>query len=190
MQSIVRTEQGAVLALDPHEAQNMAAEIARALETGRGTACASVHAGAASAPVAPVLPGAAADRRALAQRSADPRPHRPGGGARLTYGQPRDFAARQSKTLWRRPASRTAPRPISSATRLVAARGLRGLVGVREVEVTVAMTATGPRQTSARRPAPVESDDAPSIGATPAAGGVFERLRIGGRRGARHDAAA
>ena len=73
MQSIVRTEQGAVLALEPHEAQNMASRIARALEHGRGTACASVHAGAASAPVAPVLPGAAADRRALAQRSADPR---------------------------------------------------------------------------------------------------------------------
>ena len=76
------------------------------------------------------------------------------------------------------------------ATQLVAARGLRGLVGMREVEVTVAMTATGPRQTSARRPAPVESDDAPSIGATPAAAGVFERLRIGVRRGARHDAAS
>ncbi|MFI5077446.1 MAG: hypothetical protein ACHQRO_08895, partial [Vicinamibacteria bacterium] len=76
------------------------------------------------------------------------------------------------------------------ATQLVAARGLRGLVGLREVEVTVVMTATGPRQTSARRPAPVESDDAPSIGATPAAAGVFERLRIAARRGARHDAAS
>ncbi len=32
LQSIVRTEQGAVLALDPHEAQNLAARIARALE--------------------------------------------------------------------------------------------------------------------------------------------------------------
>ena len=72
------------------------------------------------------------------------------------------------------------------ATQLVAARGLRGLVGLREVEVTVAAA----RQTSARRPAPVESDDAPSIGATPAAAGVFERLRIAARRGARHDAAS
>lgn len=33
LQSIVRTEQGAVLALDPHEAQNLATRIARALET-------------------------------------------------------------------------------------------------------------------------------------------------------------
>jgi flagellar biosynthesis protein FlhA len=33
LQSIVRTEQGAVLALDPHEAQNLASRIARALET-------------------------------------------------------------------------------------------------------------------------------------------------------------
>ena len=32
MKSIVRTEQGAVLALEPLEAQNMAAKIARALE--------------------------------------------------------------------------------------------------------------------------------------------------------------
>jgi flagellar biosynthesis protein FlhA len=32
LQSIVRTEQGAVLALDPHEAQNLAGRIARALE--------------------------------------------------------------------------------------------------------------------------------------------------------------
>ena len=75
------------------------------------------------------------------------------------------------------------------ATQLVAARGLRGLVGLREVEVT-AMTATGPRQASESRPAPVETDDAPSIGATPAAAGVLERLRIAVRRGARHDAAA
>jgi len=33
LQSIVRTEQGAVLALDPHDAQNLAARIARALES-------------------------------------------------------------------------------------------------------------------------------------------------------------
>jgi flagellar biosynthesis protein FlhA len=33
LQSIVRTEQGNVLALDPHEAQNLAARIARALES-------------------------------------------------------------------------------------------------------------------------------------------------------------
>jgi flagellar biosynthesis protein FlhA len=33
LQSIVRTEQGSVLALDPHEAQNLAARIARALES-------------------------------------------------------------------------------------------------------------------------------------------------------------
>ena len=76
------------------------------------------------------------------------------------------------------------------ATQLVPARGLRGLVGLREVEVTVVMATTGPRQTSARRPAPAESDDAPSIGATPAAAGIFERLRIGARRGPRHDAAS
>ena len=69
------------------------------------------------------------------------------------------------------------------ATQLVAARGLRGLVGLREVEVTVAMTATA-RQASVRRPAPVASDAAPSIGAAKAGSSVLERLRIGARRGA------
>jgi flagellar biosynthesis protein FlhA len=33
MAALVRTEQGAVLALDPNEAQNLAARIARALES-------------------------------------------------------------------------------------------------------------------------------------------------------------
>jgi flagellar biosynthesis protein FlhF len=68
-------------------------------------------------------------------------------------------------------------------TQLVAARGLRGLVGVREVEVAVKPTSTGARQASVRRPAAAASDDAPSIGATKASG-VFERLRMAGRRGA------
>ena len=70
------------------------------------------------------------------------------------------------------------------ATQMVAARGLRGLVGLREVEVTVAMTASGPRQASVRRPARVETDAAPSIGAAKAGAGVLERLRIAARRGA------
>jgi len=70
------------------------------------------------------------------------------------------------------------------ATQLVAARGLRGLVGLREVEVTVAMTAAGPHQASVRRPAAVASDAAPSIGATTAGASVLERLGIGARRGA------
>jgi flagellar biosynthesis protein FlhF len=65
------------------------------------------------------------------------------------------------------------------ATQLVAARGLRGLMGLREVEVTVALA----RQASVRRPAPVATDAAPSIGAPPAAVGVLERLRLAGRRG-------
>ncbi len=83
MKSIVRTEQGAVLALEPLEAQNMATQDRPRPRAGRGTACASVYAGAAAAPVAPVLPRAAHDRRALARRSAAPRSHRPGRGARL-----------------------------------------------------------------------------------------------------------
>ena len=70
------------------------------------------------------------------------------------------------------------------ATQLVAARGLRGLVGLREVEVTVATTATKPHQASVRRPAPVASDAAPSIGTTTAGASVLERLGIGARRGA------
>jgi flagellar biosynthesis protein FlhF len=69
------------------------------------------------------------------------------------------------------------------ATQLVAARGLRGLMGLREVEVTVAPTSMGPHRASVRRPAPVVSDAAPSIGARPAAVGVLERLRLAGRRG-------
>jgi len=51
------------------------------------------------------------------------------------------------------------------ATQMVAARGLRGLAGLREVEVVVTPRSTAPRQPSVRRPAPVQSDDAPSIGA-------------------------
>jgi flagellar biosynthesis protein FlhF len=70
------------------------------------------------------------------------------------------------------------------ATQLVAARGLRGLVGLREVEVTVGMTAPGSHQASVRRPVPVESDAAPSIGAAKTRPGVLERLRMGTRRGA------
>jgi flagellar biosynthesis protein FlhF len=70
------------------------------------------------------------------------------------------------------------------ATQLVAARGLRGLMGLREVEVTVAPTSRGPRRASVARPAPVASDAAPSIGAPAAAVGVLERLRLAGRRGA------
>src|SRR5688500_18343751 len=66
------------------------------------------------------------------------------------------------------------------ATQMVPARGLRGLLGLREVEVTVA----APRQASARRPAPVASDAAPSIGASAATPGVLERLRLGAGRGA------
>jgi flagellar biosynthesis protein FlhF len=68
------------------------------------------------------------------------------------------------------------------ATQLVSARGLRGLMGLREVEVTVAAAA----QASVRRPMVRPSDDAPSIGAAPTATarpGVLERLRLGGRRG-------
>jgi flagellar biosynthesis protein FlhF len=65
------------------------------------------------------------------------------------------------------------------ATQLVAARGLRGLMGLREVEVTVAPA----RQASVRRPAPVATDAAPSIGAPAAVLGVLERLRLAGRRG-------
>jgi flagellar biosynthesis protein FlhF len=65
------------------------------------------------------------------------------------------------------------------ATQLVAARGLRGLMGLREVEVTVAAT----RQASVRRRAPVATDAAPSIGAGAALPGVLERLRLAGRRG-------
>ncbi len=69
------------------------------------------------------------------------------------------------------------------ATQLVAARGLRGLMGLREVEVTVVVA----RETSARRPTVRPSDHAPSIGAAPAAAaqaGILERLRLAGRRGA------
>ena len=63
-------------------------------------------------------------------------------------------------------------------TQLVAARGLRGLMGAREVEVTVAGPAAGARQASVRRPVSVPSDAAPSIGAAPKISDVFERLRL------------
>ena len=127
MASIVRTEQGAVLALDPHEAQNMASRIARALETGRGTACASVLASAAAAPVAAVRARAAAPRRALAQRSAAARAGRARRGARLTMhskaiSQPdrRDaLAAGPRRPRPRRPSC--CPRGWSPASRLARA---------------------------------------------------------------------
>ena len=70
------------------------------------------------------------------------------------------------------------------ATQMVAARGLRGLAGLREVEVVVTPRSTAPRQPSVRRPAPVQSDDAPSIGAAKSDVGVLERLRLAARRGA------
>ena len=62
----------------PADAQGLAARIARALETRRGTARAFVLASAPAAPLATVRASAAAHRRALAQRSARARP----GGAR------------------------------------------------------------------------------------------------------------
>jgi flagellar biosynthesis protein FlhF len=71
------------------------------------------------------------------------------------------------------------------ATQMVPARGLRGLLGLREVEVTVAAQ----HRASVRRPASVTSDAAPSIGAAPATPGVLERLRLGARRGAPRPAA-
>ena len=150
MKSIVRTEQGAVLALEPTEAQNMATKIARALEQAVAQ---PVLLRRAAASVAPVLPRAAADRRPLARRSADPRPHRSGGGARLIMETTRFRGQTVEDAVAAACVAHGAEADIV-ATQLVAARGLRGLVGLREVEVTVAMTATGPRQTSARRPAP------------------------------------
>ena len=75
------------------------------------------------------------------------------------------------------------------ATQLVSARGLRGLIGLREVEVTVDVAGLGAREASVRRPAAVTTDAAPSIGAAPSTPGVLERLRLAGRRGAQAAAA-
>jgi hypothetical protein len=59
--SIVCTDHGAVLALDPNEARGLASRIARAGDS-RGTACASLHSGAPASPLATVRAGAAAHR--------------------------------------------------------------------------------------------------------------------------------
>ena len=81
--SVVRTDHGAVLAIDPNEAQRLA-RASRAPSNGSGTTCAFVHADVASSPVAAVLTGPAADGRAVAQRSARAREGRPGSRTRLT----------------------------------------------------------------------------------------------------------
>ena len=77
MASLVRTDQGAVLALDPQQAQSIASRIAKRARAGDGTACALVLAGAAAAPLAAVRAGAAAPRRAVARRGAAARAGRP-----------------------------------------------------------------------------------------------------------------
>jgi flagellar biosynthesis protein FlhF len=63
------------------------------------------------------------------------------------------------------------------STQMVPARGLRGLIGLREVEVTVAAT----REASVRRRAAPQTDDPPSVGAAPVPAGLLERLRAGRR---------
>jgi flagellar biosynthesis protein FlhF len=76
------------------------------------------------------------------------------------------------------------------ATRMVAAAGLRGLLGLREVEVTVEPIDDRPRRSSVRRPAPAPADAAPSLGAAPAppTAAILDRLRAAARRGAAADA--
>jgi flagellar biosynthesis protein FlhF len=78
------------------------------------------------------------------------------------------------------------------STQMVSARGVKGLLGLREVEVTVA----APRQASVRRRAAPTTDAPPSVGAAPAppqaAGpvpaGLIERL-LAGRRATQGDGA-
>ena len=64
--SLVRTDQGAVLALDPQQAQTIAIENCPRARTGNGTARALVFTSASAAPVAAVRAGAAAPRCAVA----------------------------------------------------------------------------------------------------------------------------
>lgn len=80
------------------------------------------------------------------------------------------------------------------ATRMVAAPGLRGLLGLREVEVTVDAMDVQPRGASARRPAAAPSAPpavaAPSLGAptsTVSMASVLERLRTAAARGSAAD---
>lgn len=87
------------------------------------------------------------------------------------------------------------------ATRMVAADGVRGLLGLREVEVTVAPVDDRPRQASVRRRPAAAADAPPSLGAAPAASpaaaptsavtmaSILERLRAASQRGAGADAA-
>src|SRR5687767_9451656 len=76
------------------------------------------------------------------------------------------------------------------ATRMVAAAGLRGLLGLREVEITVDAIDDLPRPASVRRPAAGSADAQPSLGAAPAAptASLFERLRAAAQRGPAVDA--
>jgi flagellar biosynthesis protein FlhF len=83
------------------------------------------------------------------------------------------------------------------STRMVAAAGLRGLLGLREVEVTIDAADDLPREASVRRPAAGRADAPPSLGAAPTGAGpasamsmasILERLRAASDRGAAADA--
>jgi flagellar biosynthesis protein FlhA len=75
---------GAVLALDPQQAQGMASKIARRHRAGHGTACAPLFPGTSAAPVEALRTGASAPRRAVAQRGAAARADRSAGNVGLT----------------------------------------------------------------------------------------------------------
>ena len=130
-----------MLALDPHEAQSMASRIARALE---------------QAVAQPVLLCSPALRPHLWRLFSRVLPHigvlshsevpthvqrRARSGARLTMDIQSDFAARPSRRACARPAKPSAPRPSCCPRGWSPARGWRGWLGGREVEVTAAIGA-------------------------------------------------
>ena len=169
LQSIVRTEQGAVLALDPTDAQNLASRIARALETRSGTACAFVHASAASAPVATVHAGAAAHRGAVAQRGSPARAGRAGSGSRLTCISS-DFAAPPCVTPSHRPEHELGPDALvlSHARSLPAAAGAAGWARARcEITAAVERRRVGIRPTQSGRPTSGRTEPPTSVPAQP-----------------------
>ena len=128
LSSIVRTDQGAVLALDPTQAQQLASRIAEVLAGSSGTACALVLTDAATASLAAVHASAAAHRRAVAQRGAAAGADRVRGGAGLTCISKR-FRSTNVREALRAAREELGPDALVLSTELVPASRLARLDG-------------------------------------------------------------
>ena len=149
--SIVRTEQGPVLALDPQQAQSLASRIAEALEQAHGTARAVVLAGAASASLAAVRAGAAAPRRAVAHRGAAAVLRICDGGRSWTDMYLKTFRHKTLRARSAPPGSSSGPDALVLSTGVVHASGLRGLMGGRWSKSRPRSSATRCRRPDRRR---------------------------------------